>query len=245
VCDPPLFRTCVRGYSMAIIVSCSCGKRFKAKDELAGKKVRCPGCKNPVTVEGKAAKSKSSGGASKADIEAAMAKYEAAQAVKAKSAEDEARFKEEANKLIESYDALAGKTEKNSTKKKKGQLAESDKPKKPTVVTHAADAGGTVAQNPWVRYLVIAGLLIGAAAAAQYGVGLLVGYANSEVTPNEKPEVALKRLEKEAREAIFSNQFDVAEAKLSEMLEIDPARKEHRNYKAISSDLERRRDRES
>lgn len=230
---------------MAIIVSCSCGKRFKAKDELAGKKVRCPGCKNPVTVEGKATKSKSSGGASKADIEAAMAKYEAAQAVKAKSAEDEARFKEEANKLIESYDALAGKTEKNSTKKKKGQLAESDKPKKPTVVTHAADAGGTVAQNPWVRYLVIAGVLFGTAAAARYGVKLLVTDISAQTTPNVKPEERIKDLEKQARAAIISKDFGKAEAALDEILKIDPTYKDHRNYKMISSDLERKRERES
>ncbi len=230
---------------MAIIVSCSCGKRFKAKDELAGKKVRCPGCKNPVTVEGKVAKSKSSGGASKADIEAAMAKYEAAQAVKAKSAEDEARFKDEANKLIESYDALAGKTEKNSTKKKKGQLAESDKPKKPTVVTHAADAGGTVAQNPWVRYLVIAGVLFGTAAAARYGVKLLVTDISAQTTPNVKPEERIKDLEKQARAAIISKDFGKAEAALDEILKIDPTYKDHRNYKMISNDLERKRERES
>jgi len=224
---------------MAIIVSCDCGKRFKAKDELAGKKVRCPGCKNPVAVEGKKAKAKAV--ASKADIEAAMAKYEAAQAVKSKSAEDEARFKDEANKLIESYDALAGKTEKNSTKKKKGQLAESDKPKKPTVVTHAADAGGTVAQNPWIRYLVIAGLVFGTAAAARYGVSLLVSDINDQTTPHVKPEERIKQLEKEARAAIISKDFAKAEAALGEILEIDPTHKDHRNYKMISEQLERKR----
>jgi len=228
---------------MAIIVSCDCGKRFKAKDELAGKKVRCPGCKNPVAVEGKKAKVKSA--ASKADIEAAMAKYEAAQAVKTKSAEDEARFKEEANKLIESYDALAGKTEKNSTKKKKGQLAESEKPKKPTVVTHAADAGGTVAQNPWIRYLVIAGLVFGTAAAARYGVSLLVSDISAQTTPNVKPEERIKELEKEARAAIIAKDFAKAEAALGEILEIDPAHKDHRNYKMISEQLERKRSSDS
>ena len=229
---------------MSIIVTCTCGKRFKAKDALAGKKVRCPGCQNPVAVEGKKAKSKPV--ASKADIEAAMAKYEAAQAVKTKSAEQEARFKEEANKLIESYDALAGKNEKNSKKEKKGVLAESDQPpKKPTVVTHAADAGGTVAQNPWVRYLVIAGLLFGLAAGARYGIGYIVNYTAGEVTPQEKPEVAIKRLEKEAREAIFSKQFDVAESKLSEMIQIDPNRKDHRNYKMIREQLETAKKRDS
>lgn len=35
---------------MPIKVSCSCGQSFKAKDELAGKRVRCPKCQNPLTI---------------------------------------------------------------------------------------------------------------------------------------------------------------------------------------------------
>src|SRR5947199_10543844 len=36
---------------MAISVVCdSCGKRLNVKDELVGKKVKCPGCKTPFTV---------------------------------------------------------------------------------------------------------------------------------------------------------------------------------------------------
>lgn len=35
---------------MPIKVSCSCGQSFKAKDELGGKKVRCPKCQNPLTI---------------------------------------------------------------------------------------------------------------------------------------------------------------------------------------------------
>jgi hypothetical protein len=33
-----------------IPVSCSCGRALKIKDELAGKKVRCPACRNVVQV---------------------------------------------------------------------------------------------------------------------------------------------------------------------------------------------------
>ena len=29
---------------------CKCGKRLKVRDELAGKRVRCPGCGQPVAV---------------------------------------------------------------------------------------------------------------------------------------------------------------------------------------------------
>jgi hypothetical protein len=35
---------------MAIVVECECGKRFRAKDELAGKNLPCPGCGAALTI---------------------------------------------------------------------------------------------------------------------------------------------------------------------------------------------------
>jgi len=35
---------------MPITVACDCGKRFGVRDEAAGKRVRCPGCSEPVNV---------------------------------------------------------------------------------------------------------------------------------------------------------------------------------------------------
>ena len=36
---------------MSIITKCgSCNKKFKAKDSMAGKRVKCPGCSQPITV---------------------------------------------------------------------------------------------------------------------------------------------------------------------------------------------------
>jgi hypothetical protein len=35
---------------MAISVTCDCGRALRAKDEAAGKRVRCPGCGNAVQV---------------------------------------------------------------------------------------------------------------------------------------------------------------------------------------------------
>jgi hypothetical protein len=35
---------------MALIVVCPCGKKLKVRDELAGKKVKCPGCGQSVTA---------------------------------------------------------------------------------------------------------------------------------------------------------------------------------------------------
>ena len=35
---------------MPILVSCPCGKQLRAKDEMAGKRVKCPGCGSAVVV---------------------------------------------------------------------------------------------------------------------------------------------------------------------------------------------------
>ncbi|MBC7854421.1 MAG: hypothetical protein IAF94_13390 [Pirellulaceae bacterium] len=40
---------------MPIKVSCACGSAFAAKDELAGKTVKCPKCQQPLTIPGGAA----------------------------------------------------------------------------------------------------------------------------------------------------------------------------------------------
>jgi hypothetical protein len=37
---------------MPIKVQCACGKAFAAKDELAGKTVKCPGCQQPLKIPG-------------------------------------------------------------------------------------------------------------------------------------------------------------------------------------------------
>jgi hypothetical protein len=37
---------------MPIPLSCDCGRSMRIKDELAGRKIRCPACKNVITVRG-------------------------------------------------------------------------------------------------------------------------------------------------------------------------------------------------
>src|SRR4029079_10730650 len=37
---------------MAIVIQCQCGASFRAKDELAGKEVRCPKCQSAIAVPG-------------------------------------------------------------------------------------------------------------------------------------------------------------------------------------------------
>lgn len=38
-------------YRMAIEVACDCGKRYRVKDELAGKRARCPACKAVIAID--------------------------------------------------------------------------------------------------------------------------------------------------------------------------------------------------
>jgi hypothetical protein len=46
---------------MPIKVQCACGKAFAAKDELAGKTVKCPGCQKPLKIPGETASAKAEG----------------------------------------------------------------------------------------------------------------------------------------------------------------------------------------
>ncbi len=48
---------------MPIAVACSCGQKFAARDELAGKTVKCPKCQKPLKIPGGASAAAASGGA--------------------------------------------------------------------------------------------------------------------------------------------------------------------------------------
>ncbi len=37
--------------TMSISLRCECGKQLVVKDQLAGKRVKCPSCGSPITVE--------------------------------------------------------------------------------------------------------------------------------------------------------------------------------------------------
>jgi hypothetical protein len=227
---------------MAIIVHCNCGKKFKAKDSLSGKRVRCPGCQKPVTVAGEDGprKGKSGPASSGFDPQEALLKYEAAQKKKQETAAEQAALQEEKNKLIASYDQLAGKKKKKD--QKKDELAES-KPKKPTVVTKAADAGGTVLSNALVKYIIIAALLMGGAYGAITLVQFIVNYTSEEVTVGPKPAERIADLEIQIRKAAAAGDVELAESLLDDILKIDPTYKEShsRDYASLADRIDRAR----
>lgn len=231
---------------MAIVVKCECGKKFKAKDSLAGKRVRCPGCRQPVTVgaDDGPRKGKSGPESSGFDPQEALARYEAAQKKKAESAAEEAARQEEKNRLIASYDELAGKKKKKD--QKKGELAGEAKPKKPTVVVKAADAGGTVLSNPLVKYLIIAAVLGGAAYGSVTLVTYLVNYTNAQVAGQQKiPEDRIRELDKETRKAALQGDVASAQSALDEILKIYPEfpEKRKRDYDDLVRVIENAKDR--
>ncbi len=240
---------------MSIVVSCKCGKRFKAKDSLAGKRVRCPGCKQPVRVGGgedsaaavaagaPAKKGKNSPGRPDVNEEAALLRFEAAQKKKQMDAEAEAAYRDEQNKLIESYDQLVGRTKPKKkdgeeTPAKKGQFTEGPI-KKPTIFTKIADLFGVIFANLFVRYLIIAALLGGAAYGSVMLVQFLTTYMKQETTPTTSKDDQIKELEKQCRQAILDGNISRARRLLDDILKIDATRERHRNYIDLNNQLKR------
>ncbi|MBX3396988.1 MAG: hypothetical protein KF841_16660 [Phycisphaerae bacterium] len=237
---------------MSVVVSCKCGKKFKAKDEMAGKKVRCPECKTVIRIPGAAgdtsvsavtassgvsqSASKSAGAdKGKIDAEAALLKYEAAQKQKQMTAEAEAAYKQEQQKLIASYDQLAGKAAPADLekKKKKDELLEKGVKSKPTVATKAADAAGSFFSNSFVKYLIIVGILGGATYGSVAIVKYITGYVSEDmgkVTPREE---RVKKLMDDARAAIDQKDYTKANKFLDEIVRIDPTKEKHRTYLAM------------
>lgn len=227
---------------MSIVVNCSCGKMFKAKDDMAGKKVRCPECKTVLRIGDSGQKtasksaSSSSRGASKPkiDAQAALLKYEAAQKEKQQQAEAQAAYKAEQEKLIASYDQLAGKASPKDieNKKDKTSLTETGV-KKPTVTTKAADAAGTVFGNAWVKYVIIFGLLGAGAYGSYLAFGAATGALSDDmvkVTKSTNKSDQVKELYKEIRVALGKKEYTVAKKKLDEVISIDPGQIKSRNY---------------
>lgn len=234
---------------MAISVTCKCGKQMKVKDELAGKAVRCPHCKSPLRIPGVAvaagagaAKKPSTGRSSSTptvDEQAALMKFQEAQKKKQLSAEEEAAYRAEQNKLIESYDQLTGRTAAGTKEeKKKGQLTEL-KPKKATVFTKIADAFGTLFGTFAFKYAFIAVLLGGGVVGSVYLVKFVTSYMHEETGPQMKNTDRARLLLKEAREDVAQKRWDVAREKLDEMIRLDNTLKINRDYRKMREQVDK------
>jgi hypothetical protein len=232
---------------MAINISCKCGKQMKVKDELAGKAVRCPQCKSPLRIPGpvaatasapgKSAPKRSSGGPD-VDEKAALMKFQEAQKKKQLSAEEEAKYREEQNKLIQSYDQLSGRKAGGKDEKKKGEFA-ATKPKKATIFTKIADAFGAVFGTFAAKYIIIALLAGGGVIGSVYLVKFVTGYMHEETDTGKPNKERARELLKEARKDVAAKKWEVAKGKLDQMILLDRNLEKNRDYKQMLQEVEK------
>ncbi|MBN2563534.1 MAG: hypothetical protein JXQ75_21655 [Phycisphaerae bacterium] len=230
---------------MAIAVNCRCGKKFKVKDHMAGKKVRCPQCKAPLQIPVATGGSGVPARPTKADApspriskeekEQALARFDAAQKRKQLSAEEEAARREERNKLIEGYDQSVGRKDKE--KKKKGELAPG-KRRKPGIFAKLADAGGVVRSTLIFKYIFVVVLLSGAVVASVFGVRWATSYMQEETGPAPPKDERIAALFEKAEAAIKAKQWSKARDALDEILRLDPRKEVHRDYIRLKKALE-------
>lgn len=228
---------------MPISVGCKCGKQMKVKDELAGKAVRCPACKSALRIPGEPATKVAKSGKSSApsvDEKAALLKFEEAKKNKHLSAEEEAAYRDEHNKLIASYDQLAGKgaTKDGKPVPRPTQVL----PKKPTIFTKIADAFGVVFGTFTAKWLVIFLLLGGGA----FGSAILVKYVTSYVSDAGGAKISneeqSKLLLKQVAADIAAKEWDDAKDKLDQIKRLNKRlelRRDYRDYrKQVAEALE-------
>ncbi|MBI5763385.1 MAG: hypothetical protein HZA51_07665 [Planctomycetes bacterium] len=222
---------------MAIVAACKCGKKFKVKDELAGKAVRCPACSSPMKIP--AAKPAKTGGGSSPSVDAADAlmRFEEAQKKKQLSAEEEAARREEQNKLIASYDQMTGKTVKPGEKKKKTELEEGPL-KKVTIFTRIADFFGAIFGTFAFKYIFITALAAGGVIGSVYLVKFITGYMSDESKPQMPREARMRQLFDTAEKAVMEKDWAAATKALDEIIQSDRKKEQHRDYVRLRKAVE-------
>lgn len=228
---------------MPISVGCKCGKQMKVKDELAGKAVRCPACKSALRIPGEpvaAAKKSGKSSAPKVDEQAALLKFEEAKKKKHLSAEEEAAYREEHNKIIASYDQLAGKgaTKDGKPVPRPTQVL----PKKPTIFTKIADAFGVVFGTFTAKWLIIFLLLGGGAVGSAFLVKYVTSYVSDESGAKMSNEERSKMLLGQVANDIKAKKWEDARDKLDQILRLNKRlelRRDYRDYrKQVAQALE-------
>ncbi|MFQ5429194.1 MAG: hypothetical protein ACE5E1_02690 [Phycisphaerae bacterium] len=239
---------------MAIVVRCKCGKSFKAKNHMSGRKVRCPGCKEALRIPGEKVASGTAGGSGKqeekksksapvvspSEAEAALLRFEEAQKRKQINAEAEAALREEKNKLIASYDQLTGRTQpkgKEDPKKRKGEFTEGPL-KKVTVFTRIADVFGAVFGTLIARYVLVVLLLGGGALGSVYLVKFMTTYTQEEISARKPKEAEIRELFVSARTALNDGDLAACSKCLNKIIDLDPGKERHRTYIDLKKRLE-------
>jgi hypothetical protein len=221
---------------MPIAVACKCGKKFRVKDEMAGRAVRCPGCRQPLRIPGGVGGGRSA--APQIDEQAALLKFEEAQKKKQISAEEEAAYVAEKKALIESYDQLSGqKTKKNGGKKK--EKAGEGKPRKRTIFMKIADFFGALFGTLIAKYVLIVIVLGGGVVGSVFLVQYVTSYMAEETSAGKPNEEIARGLMVEAQADIDARRWKEAKDKLDRALRLSPRIEIRRDYRGMRQALEK------
>ena len=223
---------------MAIAVNCQCGKKFKVKDRLAGKKVRCPQCKAALRIpmaDGQSAGQAAAAGgqgedsaAPQVDEQEALLRFEKAQKDKQMSAEAEAALQEERNKLIASFDQAAGRNLKD--KEKKGEPVPV-KRRRVTIFTKLADACGVICGTLAFKYVFVVVLFCGGVVGSIFLVQTITGYMQEESGPPKPKMERIAELFEQAEAAIEERKWGKARDALATILQLEPRLEVNRRYR--------------
>ncbi|MBK8269048.1 MAG: hypothetical protein IPK83_12365 [Planctomycetes bacterium] len=111
-------------------------------------------------------------------------------------------------------------------------------PTKPTVVTKAADAAGTVIGNSFVKYMIIVALLGGATYGSVWLVKQFTEGVDQSMTSMVPREDKIKSLMTEARDAIQAKEFIKAKNCLDEVVRLDATKERNRTYMLYRKQIE-------
>jgi hypothetical protein len=230
---------------MSIAVKCRCGKKFKAKDRFAGRTVRCPNCNGPLQIPASvvggesatapAPTAASPGAPERISKEEALLRFERAQKDRQVSAEAEAAYVAERNKLIASYDQLAGK--KVTAKKKKEDLT--GKPRKPTIFTKIADLFASICGTLAFKYVFVMVLLSGGVVGSIYLVKFVANYMQQEGGPSKPTDELVEDYFKKAEDAVKTKRWGAARDALNDIIQMQPRWEKHPRYQNLKKQVEK------
>lgn len=243
---------------MAISVSCKqCGKSFKAKDELAGRAVRCPGCQNPLKIPSAAttapAMAKSTAApkpATKAGadsgIEAALAKVEAARQKRAADQAETDSKKDEVLKIAEEFDKVSPKAKEAKEAEKKGKKEGppekiGEKAKKVTAMTRIADVFGMIRSSTAAKLTIVTIFIVGGGAGSAVFIKRIMSATGEATTAFKVDDAQVDKWYKEAEAAADAKNWSRVNTLLEDIVrdKAQAYRKNNFRYKALKERLEK------